>query len=262
MQLQQSHSFVYTAVLFGLANIAGASPLKAAHTRATTFDPTTATQGEFASHALEVAQSRVVSSSTCSAENISVRKLWENLTSDERIAYTDALNCLMDKPAKTPSDVAPGAKTRYDDFIVTHINQTLTIHSTVWNKFLTKGRSNTDHSLGKLPWLAPLVHLGDGAGLAERMQLHGFHPLLGLDKDSGGRVCQLGDVRRLRDIDFWQRCACELHRLRCHRGQQRYLCGGWLVYPDTLHSRKSHNWAKKLTSIFYQFYHTALVADV
>lgn len=49
----------------------------------------------------------------------------------ERINYTDALNCLMDKPTKTPTDLAPGAKTRYDDWVVTHINQTLHIHSTV-----------------------------------------------------------------------------------------------------------------------------------
>lgn len=131
MQLKQSQSFVSTAVLFGLASLADASPLQKAYPRETAFDPTSATQDEFASHALEVAQSRVANSSTCNAENISVRKPWEKLTSDERIAYTDALNCLMDKPAKTPSDVAPGAKTRYDDFIITHINQTLSIHSTV-----------------------------------------------------------------------------------------------------------------------------------
>lgn len=131
MQLKQSQSFTYTAVLLGLAALADASPVQKSQPRATSFDPSSATQGEFASYALDVAQSRVVNSSTCSPENIYVRKPWENLSSEERIAYTDALNCLMDKPAKTPSDVAAGAKTRYDDFIVTHINQTLSIHSTV-----------------------------------------------------------------------------------------------------------------------------------
>lgn len=132
MQPKQSQSFICTAILIGLATLADASPLQKTNPRATTaFDPSSATQAEFASHALEVAQSRVANSSTCSSENITVRKQWENLTSDERIAYTDALNCLMEKPAKTPSDLAAGAKTRYDDFIVTHINQTLSIHSTV-----------------------------------------------------------------------------------------------------------------------------------
>lgn len=51
-----------------------------------------------------------------------------DLTSDERIAYTSAVRCLQTSQAKTPSALAPGAKTRYDDWIVTHINQTYTIH--------------------------------------------------------------------------------------------------------------------------------------
>lgn len=37
--------------------------------------------------------------------------------------------CLQSKPAKTPSTLAEGAKTRYDDFVVTHINQTNYIHA-------------------------------------------------------------------------------------------------------------------------------------
>lgn len=53
------------------------------------------------------------------------------MNSTERINYTDSMLCLMDKPAKTPSDLAPGAKTRYDDWVATHINQTLSIHCTV-----------------------------------------------------------------------------------------------------------------------------------
>lgn len=44
----------------------------------------------------------------------------------------------MDKPSITPLDKAPGARSRYDDFVVTHINQTLTIHGTgnflVWHR--------------------------------------------------------------------------------------------------------------------------------
>lgn len=35
----------------------------------------------------------------------------------------------MSSPAKTPVDLAAGAKTRYDDFVVTHINQTNYIHA-------------------------------------------------------------------------------------------------------------------------------------
>lgn len=34
----------------------------------------------------------------------------------------------MDLPAKTPAELSPGAKSRYDDWVVAHINQNLTIH--------------------------------------------------------------------------------------------------------------------------------------
>lgn len=51
------------------------------------------------------------------------------------------MKCLQSKPAKTPASVAPGAKTRYDDFVATHINQTLTIHYTgnflSWHRYYT-----------------------------------------------------------------------------------------------------------------------------
>lgn len=36
--------------------------------------------------------------------------------------------CLQGKQPQTPSSLAPGAKTRFDDWVVTHINQTSTIH--------------------------------------------------------------------------------------------------------------------------------------
>ena len=54
-----------------------------------------------------------------------------HLTPNERKDYINAVLCLQKKPSKTPSSKAPGAKSRYDDFAATHINQTLTIHETV-----------------------------------------------------------------------------------------------------------------------------------
>jgi len=39
--------------------------------------------------------------------------------------------CLFNKPSKLDSKQFPGAKSRYDDFVVVHMNQTLTIHGTV-----------------------------------------------------------------------------------------------------------------------------------
>jgi tyrosinase len=37
---------------------------------------------------------------------------------------------MMANPAITPVDLAPGVRSRYDDFVATHVNQTLTIHGT------------------------------------------------------------------------------------------------------------------------------------
>jgi len=61
------------------------------------------------------------------------------LTKTERASYIKAVKCLQAKQAKTPSSAAPGAKTRSDDFVAAHSNQTLTIHWTgnflVWHRY-------------------------------------------------------------------------------------------------------------------------------
>lgn len=59
----------------------------------------------------------------------------------QKKAYINAVLCLQHKPSRTPSDLVPGAKTRYDDFVATHINQTLNIHYTgtflAWHRYFT-----------------------------------------------------------------------------------------------------------------------------
>jgi len=67
---------------------------------------------------------------TCTWDKISFRREWGDLTKKERKSYIDAVKCLQAKPARYPSDVAPGAKSRFDDYVATHINQTNTIHYT------------------------------------------------------------------------------------------------------------------------------------
>jgi hypothetical protein len=49
----------------------------------------------------------------------------------DRKAYIAAMLCIMEKPSKLDPTKFPGAKTRYDDFVVVHMNQTLNIHGTV-----------------------------------------------------------------------------------------------------------------------------------
>lgn len=94
-----------------------------------------------AHEALSSEQKRNPGESSCSLKNLRVRREWGSLSKKERKAYTKAVQCLQEKPALTPSSVAPGAKTRFDDFVATHINQTLTIHYTAnflsWHRYYT-----------------------------------------------------------------------------------------------------------------------------
>lgn len=64
------------------------------------------------------------------SEQLAHRKHSGSLSKSERLAYINAVKCLQRLPARTPADVAPGAKSRFDDFVVTHIQQTMTIHYT------------------------------------------------------------------------------------------------------------------------------------
>ncbi|KAJ9131147.1 Di-copper centre-containing protein [Coniochaeta hoffmannii] len=77
----------------------------------------------------------------CDLSKLRVRREWNNLPRTEKRAYIKAVQCLQSKPAKTPASAAPGAKTRFDDFVATHINQTLTIHYTgnflSWHRYYT-----------------------------------------------------------------------------------------------------------------------------
>ncbi|EFQ35597.1 hypothetical protein CGRA01v4_04095 [Colletotrichum graminicola] len=68
--------------------------------------------------------------STCSPSTVAIRKEWGALTNAERKSYTDAVRCLQAKPNRTPPSLVPGARSRFDDWVSVHINQTKTIHYT------------------------------------------------------------------------------------------------------------------------------------
>lgn len=70
------------------------------------------------------------STTSCDIKNAVVRKEWLSLSDNEKIACTDAVKCLQDTPSISGS-AAPGAKSRFDDFVAVHINQTTIIHATV-----------------------------------------------------------------------------------------------------------------------------------
>ena len=54
-----------------------------------------------------------------------------DFTTAEKKDYINSVLCLQSKKSIIPSSIVPGARSRYDDFVATHINQTLTIHGTV-----------------------------------------------------------------------------------------------------------------------------------
>lgn len=84
---------------------------------------------------------QLAKSKTCTAANLKVRKEWGNVTVADRKAYIKAVLCLFNSPSKLPAGVADGAKNRYDNFVLTHIQQTLHIHGTgsffSWHRYFT-----------------------------------------------------------------------------------------------------------------------------
>ncbi|KAK0649934.1 hypothetical protein B0T16DRAFT_492448 [Cercophora newfieldiana] len=65
----------------------------------------------------------------CTKKKILERKEWGSLSKKERLNYIDAVYCLASKPAKTPASEIPGARTRYDDFVGSHIQYTPFVHA-------------------------------------------------------------------------------------------------------------------------------------
>ncbi|KAK4556466.1 hypothetical protein LTR86_006610 [Recurvomyces mirabilis] len=77
---------------------------------------------------------------SCNTSSGYIRQEWHTLTPKQRTAYISAVQCLQKLPAKSGS-FAPGAKSRFDDFVAVHINQTLSIHATAnflsWHRYFT-----------------------------------------------------------------------------------------------------------------------------
>jgi len=70
----------------------------------------------------------------CTLETAIRRREWSDLTESQRKEYTKAVLCLQSKPPLTSAQ-APGAKSRFDDYVVVHIQQTNRNHGSVWPPF-------------------------------------------------------------------------------------------------------------------------------
>jgi uncharacterized protein (DUF2062 family) len=53
------------------------------------------------------------------------------LSVQNRLKYLDALKCLMKKPPQSSENDIPGARSRYDDFLGTHIINADNVHFVV-----------------------------------------------------------------------------------------------------------------------------------
>ncbi|KAK1973441.1 tyrosinase central domain-containing protein [Colletotrichum cereale] len=88
---------------------------------------------------LEVYLAQNPPESGCTLENAIKRKEWSSLTLEERTDYISAVKCLAAKPPRYSSSTVPGARSRYDDFVATHIQQTERIHLTAnflsWHRY-------------------------------------------------------------------------------------------------------------------------------
>ncbi|TPX18286.1 uncharacterized protein E0L32_002795 [Thyridium curvatum] len=76
---------------------------------------------------------------SCTLENASIRREWSDISPKEREEYIAAVKCLQSKSPRTASSKGPGVRSRFDDFVATHIEQTDYIHNTAnflsWHRY-------------------------------------------------------------------------------------------------------------------------------
>ncbi|KAI2616100.1 Di-copper centre-containing protein [Hypoxylon sp. NC1633] len=69
-------------------------------------------------------------SSTCTKDNVRVRKEWRNIPGEERTAYVRAVNCLMTSP--NVYENVTGPRTMFDSFGVLHYYLTPAVHNSAY----------------------------------------------------------------------------------------------------------------------------------
>ena len=114
----------FAILCFASSAVARPSALKLNASDAETF--VKSTQKLYENKTLEYLQKH--GTSKCSAENIAIRRAWDDLPNSERADYIRAVHCMHSKPTRTSLLAAPGARNRADDFVYQHINQTNFIH--------------------------------------------------------------------------------------------------------------------------------------
>lgn len=100
----------------------------------------------------------------CTYDNADLRQEWRTLPKATRKSFTDAVVCLqkMSPQRMTAAEAPqyPGVKSRFDEFVATHINYTMNIHDTAdffaWHRafihFLEQDLKNLCGYTGVLPY--------------------------------------------------------------------------------------------------------------
>jgi tyrosinase len=97
---------------------------------------------------------------TCTFENARVRTEFRKMSNQDRKSFTDAIMCLKQVPTTADATAYPGVKSRYDEYVATHINMTMSIHVTAdflaWHRnFIWEWENdliNTCGYTGSLPY--------------------------------------------------------------------------------------------------------------
>ena len=67
----------------------------------------------------------------CTLDTLRVRRNWAAFTPPEKRSYIDSILCLTELPPLTPPELASGPRSRFDDFVAVHINQSYHVHRDV-----------------------------------------------------------------------------------------------------------------------------------
>lgn len=99
-------------------------------------------------------------SGSCTKEKMTIRKEWRHLSKVQQNDFLDAVQCLMDKPAKSG---LTATTSRFSDLQALHRGMTNTAYADIIHHVV--GHSNScfvfkanSHKLGSIPSLAPLLH--------------------------------------------------------------------------------------------------------
>ncbi|KAF7595181.1 hypothetical protein BBP40_006925 [Aspergillus hancockii] len=121
--------------------------------------------------------------SGCRFADAQVRREWRELPETARKEFTDAIVCLQNIPTTLTADlmeIYPGVKTRYDEFLATHIQLTKFIHMTAdflaWHRFFIHALEQDLKSKCDYPGSLPYWEWGHDAEAPEDSSLFNGDP--------------------------------------------------------------------------------------